>query len=97
MKESIPSELRSCVALIFFFFAVVPFTSAKPISIFSTRDREPLPTDEATLLLKHLKDSKQSHSYRSAYCFNILHYASTNYQLKIKEVLIVCLFVYFFL
>ena len=62
--------------------------SAKPPSIFSTQDREHLATDEASLVFKHLKDSKQCHSLRLPDCFNILYHASTNYQLKIKEVLV---------
>ena len=72
-------------------WAVMPVTSAKPPSIFSTRDREHLATDDASHVLKHSKDSNQCHSLCSPDCFNILHHANTNFQLKIKEVFIVFL------
>ena len=64
--------------------------SAKPPSIFSTRDGEHLATDESSVVFKHLKASKQCHVLRSPDCLNILHHASTNYQLKIKESLFHC-------
>ena len=47
--------------IIIFMWAVMPVTSPKPPSIFSTKDREHLATDEASLVFKHLKDFKQCH------------------------------------
>ena len=40
--------------IIIFMWAVMPVTSAKPPSIFSTQDREHLATDEASLVFIHL-------------------------------------------
>ena len=62
--------------IIIFMWAVMPVTSAKPPSIFSTQDREHLATDEASLVFDiQLKNFKQCHSLLSPDCFNILYHA----------------------
>ena len=82
-----PSKLRSCVVFIFL-GGLYCLLRRRNHPVFFPHN---LATDEASLVFKHLKDSKQCHSLRSPDCFNILHHASTNYHLKIKEVL-VCFF-----
>ena len=52
---------------------------------FSTRVREHLVSDRASHIFKHLENSEQCRALCSVDCFHILDYASTTFQLKIKE------------
>ena len=52
---------------------------------FSTRVREHLATDRASHVYKHLQQSESCRNLCSANCFSIIDYATTSFQLKIKE------------
>ena len=61
------------------------FSVATAQTHFSTRVREHLSTNRASHAYKHLQQSESCHNVCSANCFSILDYATTSFQLKIKE------------
>ena len=87
VKDTVPRSLRPSV--------VYKFNSAECNSAYvaetsrhlSTRVREHLSTDENSNIFKHLKTSDKCKKACKDSCFIILHTASTNHQLKMKEAL----------
>ena len=84
VKDPIPGGLRSRV----YKFACAGCNACyvgKTARHFSTRVREHLVSDRASHIFKHLENSEHCPALCSVDCFHILDYASTTFQLKIKE------------
>ena len=85
MKDPIPRGLRSRVVYKFACAGCNACYVGETTRHFSTRVREHLVTDKASHIFKHLQNSEHYCALCSVDCFHILDYASTGFQLKIKE------------
>ena len=85
VKDPVQSGLRSRVVYKFCCAGCTACYVGETCRHFSTRVREHLTTDRTSNVFRHLESSPQCRSLCSADCFKILDYASTDFQLKIKE------------
>ena len=67
----------------------MPVSVGETTRPFSTRVREHLAVDKASHIFKHLQISERCRSLRSTDCFHILDHATTSFQLKIKEAIVI--------
>lgn len=85
VKDPVPSGLRSRVVYKFSCAGCEACYVGETCRHFSTRVREHLTTDRTSNVFRHLENSPQCRSLCSADSFKIVDYASTDFQLKIKE------------
>ena len=69
----------------FYVRAVMPAMSTKPRGIYLHAYREHLVSDRTSRIFRQLHNSPQYRTLFSDDCFNILDHASTTFQLKIRE------------
>ena len=85
VKDPIPADLRSRIIYRFSCARCSACYVGEINRHFATRIREHLSSDKHSHILKHLRSSENCRSLCSDGCFKILDFASTSFQLKIKE------------
>ena len=85
VKDPIPRGLRTGVAYKFLCVGCSACYVGETTRHFSTHVCEHISSDRNSHIFKHLQNSEHCRTLRSNDCFSILDYASTTFQLKIKE------------